>query len=65
MEMVDGLQVHDLPDDEEKRLVIARSLGFADVDKSVSLDNFNKYLLSQRNVAKACFDKILLKGQEI
>ena len=65
LQMVDELQVHDLPDDEEKRLVIARSLGFTDVDKSVSLDNFNKYLISQRNVAKACFDKILLKGQEI
>ena len=65
LQMVDELQVHDLPDDEEKRLVIARSLGFTDADKSVSLNNFNKYLISQRNVAKACFDKVLLKGQEI
>ena len=65
LQMVDELQVHDLPDDEEKRIVIARSLGFTDIDKSVCLDNFNKHLISQRNVAKACFDKILLKGQEI
>jgi len=65
LQMVDELQVHDLPDEEEKRLVIARSLGFIDFDKSVSLDNFDKYLISQRNVARACFDKILLKGQEI
>lgn len=63
--MVDELQVHDLPDEEEKRLAIARSMGFTDDNKNVSLDNFNKYLITQRNVAKACFDKILLKGQEI
>jgi glutamate-ammonia-ligase adenylyltransferase len=65
LQMVDELQVHDLPDDEVKRLVIARSLGFTDADNSVSLDNFDNYLSSQRNVAKDCFDKILLKGQEI
>jgi len=65
LQMVDELQVHDLPDEEEKRLVIARSMGFTDDNKNVSLDKFDEYLISQRNVAKACFDKILLKGQEI
>jgi hypothetical protein len=40
-------------------------LGFSYADNSVSLDNFDNYLSSQRNVAKDCFDKILLKGQEI
>ncbi len=65
LQMVDEFQVHDLPDEEEKRLVIARSMGFTDDDKNVSLDKFDEYLISQRNVAKACFDKILLKGQEI
>jgi len=65
LQMVDEFQVHDLPDEELKRHVIARSLGFTDDDKSVTLDNFDQYLISQRNVAKACFDKILLKGHEI
>jgi len=65
LQMFDELQVHDLPDEEEKRLVIARSLGFSDDRKSVGLDNFDNHLISQRNVAKACFDRILLKGQEI
>jgi len=65
LQMVDELQVHDLPDDEEKRLVIARSLGFTNIDSSVSLEKFDQYLISQRNIAKDCFDKILLKGPEI
>ncbi len=65
LQMVDEFQVHDLPDEEEKRLIIARSLGFTDVDSSTTLEKFDQYLSSQRDVAKACFDKILLKGQEI
>lgn len=65
LQMFDEAQVHDLPDEEMKRLVIARSLGFTDVNKSAILDNFNKYLFSQQNVARECFDKVLLKGQEI
>jgi hypothetical protein len=63
--MVDELQVHDLTDEEKKRVVIARSLGFTAVDSSATLEKFDEYLLSQRNIAKACFDRILLKGQEI
>ncbi len=65
LQMIDELQVHDLPDEEIKRLIIARSLGFTDVDKRVCLGNFDNHLFNQRNVAKECFDKILLKGQEI
>ncbi len=65
LQMVDELQVHDLPDEEEKRFIIARSLGFIDVDNSVTLEKFDQYLFSQRNIAKECFDKVLLKGQEI
>lgn len=65
LQMIDESQVHDLPDDEVKRLVIARSLGFANIDSGVTLENFDQYLSQQRNVARECFDKILLKGQEI
>ena len=65
LQMVDESQVHDLPVEEVKRLVIARSLGFADIDNGVTLEKFDHYLSRQRNVAKECFDKILLKGQEI
>lgn len=65
LQMVDEFQVHDLPDDEEKRLVIARSLGFTDADSNATLEKFDQYLFSQRNIAKECFDKVLLKGQEI
>lgn len=65
LQMVDETQVHDLPDEEVKRLVIARSMGFADIDSSVTLEKFDQHLSVQRNVARECFDKILLKGQEI
>jgi len=65
LQMVDESQVHDLPDEEVKRLVIARSLGFADIDCGATLEKFDQYLSLQRNVARECFDKILLKGQEI
>ncbi len=65
LQMIDELQVHDLPDEEVKRLIIARSLGFSDVDGDTTLGKFNQYLSHQRNVARECFDKILLKGQEI
>ncbi len=65
LQMVDELQVHDLPDEEVKRLIIARSLEFADIDSDATLGKFNQYLSHQRNVARQCFDKILLKGQEI
>lgn len=57
LQMVDELQVHDLPDEEEKRLVIARSLGFIDVDNSVTLEKFDQYLFSQRNIAKNVLTK--------
>ena len=65
LQMVDEFQVHDLPDEEEKRLVIARSLGFTDLDCNATLEKFDQYLIRQRDVAKACFDRVLLKGQEI
>ena len=65
LQMVDEFHIHGLPDEEEKRVVIARSLGFTDVDSSATLEKFDQYLVSQRNIAKACFDKVLLKGQEI
>jgi hypothetical protein len=57
--------VHDLPDEQEKRLVISRSLGFSGADPGSTLEKFDRYLSRQRNVARDCFDKILLKGQEI
>jgi len=65
LQMIDELQVHDLPDEEIKRLVIARSLGFAGADSGKTLVTFNQYLSRQQCVARECFDKILLKGQEI
>ncbi len=65
LQMIDELQVHDLPDEEIKRHIIARSLGFTGVDSGATLEKFDEYLCGQRNIAKACFDKVLLKGQEI
>ena len=65
LQMIDESQVHDLPDEKVKRLVIARSLGFTDIDSGVTLEKFDQYLSQQRNIARECFDKILLKGQEI
>ena len=65
LQMIDELQVHDLPDEQEKRLVISRSLGFSGADPGSILEKFDQYLSRQRSVARNCFDKILLKGQEI
>lgn len=65
LQMVDEFQVHDLPDDENKRIIIARSLGFTCTDDSKTLENFDQHLSRQQAVASACFDKILLQGKEI
>ena len=65
LQMIDELQVHDLPDEKKQRLIIARSLGFVGDDSGVTLEKFDQYLTRQRSVARDCFDKILLKGQEI
>lgn len=65
LQMIDESQVHDLPDEKEKRLLIARSLGFIDIENNLTLSKFDQYLNQQRDVAKDCFDKILLKGEEI
>jgi len=61
LQMIDELQVHDLPDEKEERLIIVRSLGFAGDSIGVTLEKFDQYLSRQRNVARECFDKILLK----
>ena len=65
LQMIDELQVHDLPDEKKQRLIIARSLGFVGDDSGDTLEKFDQYLTRQRSVARDCFDKILLKGQEI
>ena len=59
LQMFDEKQTHELPDEPELRLKIARSLGFiADSDEHV-LDDFETCLINTRAIAKGCFNRIL------
>lgn len=64
LQMADEAQVHDLPDDPTKRLVIARSMGFTAKDDQLTLQKFDQYLAQQRNFSKQCFDSILLNREQ-
>ncbi|MBF8270585.1 MAG: Bifunctional glutamine synthetase adenylyltransferase/adenylyl-removing enzyme [Gammaproteobacteria bacterium] len=59
LQIVDERQVHDLPDERDKRLVLARSLAVnGDSDVEV-LNNFEDTLITHRSIAKKYFDRIL------
>ena len=59
LQMVDEQQTHELPEDHTKRLIIARSLGFVQENDEQALLAFNKYLDTQREIARNCFESIL------
>ncbi len=66
LQMIDEAQVHTLPEEKIKRLMIARSLGFAngDNDDDKTLERFNQYLTKRRDIAKVCFEMTLSKHRE-
>jgi len=59
LQIVDERQTHDLPDERDKRLVLARSLAFNGDDDSDVLNNFEDALIAHRSIARKYFDRIL------
>ena len=59
LQMVDERQVHELPDNEGQRLVIARSLSIPGAVNDEILDNFETQLFASRSIAQGYFERIL------
>jgi glutamate-ammonia-ligase adenylyltransferase len=59
LQMVDERQVHELPDNEKERLVIARSLNTPGTVNDEILDNFETQLFTSRSIAQGYFERIL------
>ena len=57
--MMDEQQVHELPDNEQQRLVIARSLDITGGINDEILDNFETQLFTSRSIAQSYFERIL------
>lgn len=58
LQMIDERQVHDLPDDKAHRRMLARSLGFDDVQGD-ALTDFEDALMEHQAMARNCFERIL------
>ncbi len=58
LQMIDERQTHDLPDDRQQRLMLARSLGFDD-SNGEALAAFEDQLLEHQTLARSCFERIL------
>lgn len=58
LQMIDERQVHELPDDKDRRRFLARTLGFA-TDNGDALSDFEDSLMEHQTMARQCFDKIL------
>ncbi len=58
LQMIDERQVHDLPDDKNRRRWLARSLGFDDA-KGDALADFEDTLMEHQALARQCFERIL------
>lgn len=59
LQMMDEQQVHELPDNEQQRLVIARSLDITGGINDEILDNFETQLFTSRSIAQSYFERIL------
>jgi glutamate-ammonia-ligase adenylyltransferase len=63
LQMRDEQQVHELPDDEDQRLIIARSLRTPGHSDDEILDNFENQLFTSRTIARSYFERILPEGR--
>ncbi|MEJ2760008.1 MAG: hypothetical protein P8126_00325 [Gammaproteobacteria bacterium] len=63
LQMRDEQQVHELPDDEDQRLIIARSLRTPGYSDDEILDNFENQLFTSRTIARSYFERILPEGR--
>ncbi|MEE9551903.1 MAG: bifunctional glutamine synthetase adenylyltransferase/deadenyltransferase, partial [Gammaproteobacteria bacterium] len=59
LQMIDEKQTHELPDDSELRLKIARSLGYGSNNDEETLERFDEHLNQCRGIASSCFERIL------
>lgn len=62
LQMRDEQQVHELPDDENRRLIIARSLKIPGHSDDEVLDDFENQLFTSRTIARSYFERILPEG---
>lgn len=62
LQMMDERQVHELPDEERQRLVIARSLNIPGDSDDEILDTFENRLFTSRSIAQGYFERILPAG---
>lgn len=63
LQMIDEQQVHELPDDEKQRIVIARSLNIEGGSDDEILDTFETRLFTSRSIAQGYFERILPEGE--
>lgn len=59
LQMMDEQQTHQLPEDYPARRKIASSLGFGGSQDEQTLARFDQQLEQHRNIARACFERIL------
>jgi glutamate-ammonia-ligase adenylyltransferase len=59
LQMVDEQQTHNLPDNYQQRLIIARSLGEKGDSDNKVIDKFENELVSNRSIAKNNFESLL------
>lgn len=59
LQMIDERQTHDLPDNRDKRLLLARSMKSHGASNDEILNNFEDNLLTYQSVAKRYFERIL------
>ncbi|MBI1733369.1 MAG: hypothetical protein HYR49_11475 [Gammaproteobacteria bacterium] len=62
LQMIDEQQTHEVPEDPERRLVLARSLGLPGASRDELLEAFESELLVNRSVARRTFERILPAG---
>jgi len=59
LQMIDERQTHHLPEQPEERIRIACSLGYGNVADQATLERFDDALGRHRDIAGACFERIL------
>lgn len=59
LQMVDEQQTHEVPNEQDKHLRIARSFGFTENDEIANVEMFDQKLESHKLIARQCFEQIL------
>ena len=59
LQMIDEQQTHEVPNEKDKHLRIARSFGYTESDDKVNLEKFDQELDRHKMIARQCFEQIL------